>query len=44
VGSITLGGNLWNEKGRLTNEEAQELIRPFTVKEIEEALRDMEVN
>jgi hypothetical protein len=43
-GSITLGDNFWNERGRLPNEEAQELIRPFTLKELEEALRDMEVN
>jgi hypothetical protein len=42
VGSITLGGNFWNERGRLSNEEA--LIRPFTLEELEEALRDMEVN
>jgi hypothetical protein len=44
VGSITLGDNFWNERGRLSNEEAQGLIRPFTLKELEEALRDMEVN
>jgi hypothetical protein len=44
MGSITLGENFWNDRGRLSNEEAQELIRPFTIKEIEDALRDMEVN
>jgi hypothetical protein len=42
--SITLGENFWNDRGRLSNEEAQELIRPFTLKEIEGALKDMEVN
>jgi hypothetical protein len=44
MGSITLGENFWNDRGRLSNEEAQELIRPFTIKEIEDTLRDMEVN
>jgi hypothetical protein len=43
-GTITLGENFWNERGRLSNEDAQGLIRPFTMKEIEGALRDMEVN
>jgi hypothetical protein len=43
-GTVTLGEVFWNERGRLSNEDAQGLIRPFTMKEIEEALRDMEVN
>jgi hypothetical protein len=43
-GTITLGENFWNDRGRLSNEEAQELIRPFTMKEIEGAITDMEVN
>jgi DNA-directed RNA polymerase delta subunit len=43
-GSITLGDNFWNERGRMSNEEAQELIIPFTLKELEVALKDMEVN
>jgi hypothetical protein len=43
-GTITLGENFWSDRGRLSNEEAQELIRPFTMKEIEGALRAMEVN
>jgi hypothetical protein len=42
--SIHLGEGFWTEKGRLTNEEAQELIRPFTVTELEEALKDMDSN
>jgi hypothetical protein len=37
VGSITLGENFWSEKGRLFHEEAQDLIRPFTLKGVEEA-------
>jgi mannosylglycoprotein endo-beta-mannosidase len=34
-GSISLGENFWAERGRLTAEEDQELIKPFTLKELE---------
>jgi hypothetical protein len=43
-GSIELGDNFWAEDGRLSEIEAGELIRPFTIKELEEALKDMDVN
>jgi hypothetical protein len=43
-GGIELGEDFWGENGRLTDEEAQELIKPFTSKELEEALKDMDVN
>jgi hypothetical protein len=43
-GSISLGENFWNESGRLPDEEAQELVKPFTSKELEEALKDMDAN
>jgi hypothetical protein len=43
-GGIELGEGFWGENGRLTDEEAQELIKPFTSKELEDALKDMDVN
>jgi hypothetical protein len=43
-GGIELGEGFWLENGRLTDQEAQELIKPFTIKELEEALKDMDVN
>jgi hypothetical protein len=43
-GGVTLGEEFWLEKGRLSDEEAQELIKPFTIKELEGALKDMDVN
>jgi hypothetical protein len=43
-GSISLGEDFWKEKGRLSEEEAQELIRTFTLTELEGALKDMDVN
>jgi mannosylglycoprotein endo-beta-mannosidase len=43
-GSISLEGDFWAERGRLSQEEAQELIRPFTLKELEEALKEMDEN
>lgn len=33
---------MWAEHGKLTDEEALNLIRPFTMKELEEALKDMD--
>jgi hypothetical protein len=42
--SIHLGEGFWSGQGRLTSEEAQELIRPFTIMELEEALKDMDSN
>jgi hypothetical protein len=41
---IELGEGFWGENGRLADEEAQELIKPFTSKELEDALKDMDVN
>jgi hypothetical protein len=43
-GSIELGDNFWAEDGKLTEIEADDLIRPFTIEELEEALKDMDVN
>jgi hypothetical protein len=43
-GTIGLSENFWSESGRLTEEEAADLIKPFTIKELEEALKDMDVN
>jgi hypothetical protein len=43
-GEISLGGNFWENKGRLTDEEALELVRPFSLTEIDEALMEMEVS
>jgi hypothetical protein len=39
-GDITIGENFWGNVGRLAEEEAVELIKPFSLKEIEEALMD----
>jgi hypothetical protein len=41
---MSLGNDFWIERGRLTDEEAHELIKPFTLKELEEALKDMDAN
>jgi hypothetical protein len=38
-GEVALGEGFWLEKGRLSDEEAQELIIPFTMKELEDALK-----
>jgi hypothetical protein len=43
-GLVELGDNFWAESGKLTEDEAEELIRPFTIKELEDALKDMDVN
>jgi hypothetical protein len=43
-GSISLGEGFWLDKGRLSDEDAQELIKPFTIKELKEALKDMDAN
>jgi hypothetical protein len=34
----------FGKKGRLTDEEAQEVIKPFTLTELEEALKDLDTN
>jgi hypothetical protein len=36
--NMSLGDDFWAEKGRLIDEEAQELIKPFTLTELEEAM------
>jgi hypothetical protein len=41
-GNIQMGENMWAEHGKLTDEEALNLMRPFTMKELEEALKDMD--
>jgi hypothetical protein len=41
-GEIQLGENLWMDEGRLMEEEALDLVRPFTLKEIEDAMMDMD--
>jgi hypothetical protein len=41
-GRISLGENFWGGDSKLTTEEAAELIKPFTPKEIEDALKDMD--
>lgn len=42
TGNIRMRENMWSEEGRLSDAEAQELVRPFTMKELEEALKDMD--
>jgi hypothetical protein len=39
-----MGAWMWSEAGCLTEEDAQELIKPFTMQELEAALKDMDVN
>lgn len=41
-GRISLGDNFWGVDRVLSEEEATELIRPFTIEEIEKALKDMD--
>jgi hypothetical protein len=41
-GSINVGERFWDENNRLTIEEATDLTRPFNLKEIEDALKDMD--
>jgi hypothetical protein len=41
-GSINLEEGFWDENNKLTVEEAADLSKPFTIKEIEEALKDMD--
>lgn len=36
------GRDFWGEDSKLTTEEAVELIKPFTIKEIEDTLKDMD--
>jgi hypothetical protein len=43
-GLVELGDNFWAESGKLTEDEAEELIRPFTIKELKDAQKDMDVN
>jgi hypothetical protein len=44
AGSIHLGDGMWDEKGSLSEEEAAELVKPFTLEEIERALKDMDIS
>jgi hypothetical protein len=41
MGGIGLGDGFWTEGCKISEEEAVELIKPFTVKEIEDALKKM---
>jgi hypothetical protein len=41
-GDIRLGENFWGLESKLSPEEAAELIKPFSLKEIEEALKEMD--
>jgi hypothetical protein len=43
-GLISLGVDFWLNRGRLSDEVAQHLIKPFTLRELEEALKDMDPN
>jgi hypothetical protein len=43
-GLISLGADFWLDKGRPSDEEAQNLIKPFTLKELGDALKDMDPN
>jgi hypothetical protein len=43
-GEVALGDRFWLEKGRLLDEESLELVKPFTIKELEEAFKDMDMN
>jgi hypothetical protein len=38
---IHIGEEMWRERGGLSEDDAQDLIKPFTVEEIERALKDM---
>lgn len=42
--NIHLRENFWANRGSLNEGEAQELVKPFTMEEIERALLDMDVN
>jgi hypothetical protein len=41
-GGISLGESFWDVSSTLTNDEADDLTKPFTVEEIEGALKDMD--
>jgi hypothetical protein len=41
-GEIKLGDNFWGSESTLSQEEAAELIKPFSLKEIENALKEMD--
>jgi hypothetical protein len=41
-GEISLGKNFWEIESKLTLDEANELIKPFSLKEIEDALEEMD--
>lgn len=41
---IYLGQNMWKERGRLAAQENEELIKPFTMAELERALKEMKTN
>jgi hypothetical protein len=41
---IKLGNDFWRDRGRLVVEDNQWLTRPFTMAELEEAVRQMKTN
>jgi hypothetical protein len=41
MGGIRLGNGFWIENCKLSEEEAVELNKPFTIKEVEDALKEM---
>jgi hypothetical protein len=43
-GEIKLGDNFWGSECTLSQDEAVELIKPFSLKEIEIALKEMDCN
>lgn len=41
---IFLSNDMWTNEGRLTKEESEHITRPFTMVEIEQALKEMKTN
>jgi exonuclease III len=41
MGGIRLGSGFWRENCKLSEGEAAELVKPFTMKEVEDALKEM---
>jgi hypothetical protein len=40
-GTVRLGSSTWRDKGSLSSEEKENLIRTFSMEEAERALKDM---
>jgi hypothetical protein len=42
-GRARLAADIWEEKGKLSQEQREWLVRPFTIQEVEYALREMKI-